>query len=492
MPTSDRFFTLSAAVVMTATLVLFGTGCTPQQRVTLTDTLVYARSMDELHVGWAQKTADGRAVLSVDGQIRSREYEEFGFIVFSPDSRHVVYSVKTGDKWRVMVDDAPGPEFDEISIIDVTFSPDGKRLAYGARSGGAWHAVLDGKAVLPGGSDMIRHVAFSPDSRRFAFIAFKGNRQAFVVDGARGPLVDKAKAFVWSPDGGRFAYIAEENGRKSVVLDGTMGPKYEDVRSPVFSFDGRHFAYSARKNGKSLVVTDGKEGPLFDTDVPIEPVRFALSDDRLGYVANKGALGGWVAVIDGKEAAHFPYIISATLALSPDGRGYAYVAAMDKSGWIVVTESNRGPVLDDILGPIYSLDGRHIVYAAKKENRLYLYVDGAASQELEYKDISDFSFSADGKHLMYRAYKDNSQLIVLDGRRSPEYDRVYRPAFTESGVEYLAERDSDGGLWRGVIPFTGEQATETKLGWLPTLESMANPCDLCEKQKELLKEEESE
>ncbi len=490
MRNTNRSFTLTAAVFMTVTLAFFGTGCTPQQRVTLTDTLVFGRSNDQLHVGWAQKTDDGKAVLSVDGKIRSKEYEKFGFITFSPDSSRVAYSVKNGDRWRVMIDETPGPEFDEISIIDVAFSPDGKRLAYAARTGGTWNAVLDGKAVLPRGSDMVGHLTFSPDSRRFAFVVQKGNRQAFVEDGAVGPFFAKVKLSVWSPDGKRFAYVVEENGKKAVVLDGQVGHEYEDVGSPVFSFDGRHFSYSARKNGKSLVVTDGREGPLFDTDVPIDPIRYGYADDRLGYVANKGTTSGWVAVIDGKEVAFYPYIVSASLALSPDGKGYAFVAAVDRSGWMVVNETNnRGPVLDNVLGPIYSRDGRHIAYAAKKEDRLYLYVDGMSGRELEYKDISDFSFSADGKHLMYRAYKENSQLVVLDGQRSPEYDRVFRPAFTDNGVEYLAERDSDGHMWRGVFPFGGAPATETILGWLPTEESLTHPCDLCEKQKELLNEE---
>jgi hypothetical protein len=67
---------------------------------------------------------------------------------------------------------------------------------------------------------------------------------------------------------------------------------------------------------------------------------------------------------------------------------------------------------------------------------------------------------------------------------------VYKPAFTANGVEYLAERESDGRLLHGIVPYgsgNGE-VVETILGWLPTKESMVHSCALCEKQKELLEE----
>jgi hypothetical protein len=485
---------------MTISFVISGTGCTPQQRVTLTDPMVYGRSPDELHVAWAQQAADGKAVLAVDGQVRSKEYDEIGMIIFSPDNQRVAYSVKNRGKWRVVInDEEPGPAFDEITIIDIDFSPDGKRLAYSARRDNKWYAVVDGKAIISSGHDLIHNLTFSPDSRHFAYSASQDDKQACVIDGVTGPLFDTANKPVWSPDGNRFAYIAEEKGQKSIVLNGREGPKYDDITSPVFSFDSRHFAYGARKDGKSLVVTDGKEGPSFAMSSPIDAIKFAPADDRLGYVANKGDTGGWVVVIDGKAVSVYAYIIGTTLTFNPNGKGFAYVATADRNGVMVVDENRPGPVFDGILGPVYSPDGKHIAYAAKKANRLSLFLDGQAGPELEYSDISDLSYSADGKHLMYRATAKDFRFVVLDGQISPAYDQIYRPAFTTKGVEYLAERESDGCMWRGLIPYapenndmnsaTGVKVMETKVGWLPTKESMTHKCALCEKQKELLKEQ---
>ncbi len=496
MPDSNRFFVISAKAVMTVAFVLLITGCA-QQRVTLTDPLVYARSTDELHVAWAQQTAGGKAVLSVDGRVRSGEYEEIGLIYFSPDGKRIAYSVKNKGKWRVMIDEEPGPEYDEIGIIDIAFSPDGKKLAYAARNGGKWYAILDGKPIIAGGHESVRDFAFSPDNGHFVYSASSDNKQAFVMDGVIGPFFEKAGKPVWSPDGSSFVYIAADKGYQFVVLNGKQGPRYDDIASPVFSFNGRHFAYGALKDGKSTVVADGKEGQWFAMSAPIDTIKFAPSDDRLGYIAKKVDINGWVLVIDGQEMAAYSYVAGPSLIFNPDGIGFAYAAANRNGSMIVADEKGEGPGFDQIIEPVYSPDGSRIAYGAIKDRQLFIVQDGPAVPVSEYDDIFNLSFSADGKHLTYKAIGKDSQFIVLDGRIGPAYDRVYKPAFTASGVEYLAERESDGFLWHGLIPYAPEnedtdledaKIVETRLGWLPTKESMAHECALCEKQKELLNE----
>jgi hypothetical protein len=499
MPGFDRFYIIIASIITTAMFVTLGTGCA-QQRVTLTDPLVYARSTDELHVGWVQQTASGKAVVSIDAKIRSKPYDEIGLIYFSPDNQRVAYSVKSAGKWRVMIDEAPGPEFDEISIIDVAFSPDSKRLAYAALRDNKWYAILDDKSILDDGHDSIRNLTFSPDNRRVAYIASNNDKQAFVMDGTIGPLFEKVKSPVWSPDGSSFAYIAMDKGNKFIVLNGEVGPRYDEVATPVFSFSGRHFAYGAMKGGKSLVVTDGKEGPSFEMGKPIDTIKFAPSDERLGYIVKKVDMDKWVVIIDGKEVAAYAYIAGPSLIFNPDGKGYAYAAAARNSPMMLVDEKGEGPGFNQIIEPVYSPDGNRIAYGALMGNELFLVTDGPAVPEPEFKDIFNLSFSPDGKHLMYKAIGKDSQFVVLDGQASPAYDRVYKPAFTTNGVEYLAEREKDGFLWRGLIPYAPEnkdmksakdaKIVETKLGWLPTKESMTHECALCEKQKESIEEQE--
>jgi WD40 repeat protein len=492
-----------AIVWLTMPLAVLGTGCTPLPRVPLANPWVRARSQDELHVAWAQRTADGKAVVAVDGKVQSKEYEEIGVIVFSPDNQRVAYWVKNGEKWRMVVNEEPGLlEFDEISINDIAFSPDGKRLAYSARREKLWFAVLDGKVIADKGYVALHDLTFSPDSRRLAYAAVKGDKQTFVIDGIVGPSFTVVSDPLWSPDSRHFAYIASDNSYKFIILDGGEGKKYDGVNTPVFSNDSRHFAYGAIKSEKRLVVTDGKEGPEFEMRSPIDSIKFAPSDDRIGYAANKGDRGKWVIVIDGKEGPEYDDIATSSLAFNPAGRGFAYAAAQN-GGWRVIDERGEGPLFDAIAGgPVYSPDGRHIVYGASLRNRWVLSVDGQAGAEFDYNEITALSFSPDGKHLMYKASKNGLQLVVVDGCIGPEYNRVYKPAFTKGGVEYLAERESDGWMLRGLIPYAPEnkkikpaesvKAVETKLSWLPPKEPTEGKCGPCENQKALLKEQNEE
>jgi len=63
--------------------------------------------------------------------------------------------------------------------------------------------------------------------------------------------------------------------------------------------------------------------------------------------------------------------------------------------------------------------------------------------EYDYDDIIGESllFSPDSNHLAYTALKDNKWFIMLDEQAGPKYDRLYKPAFTADGIEYLAEND---------------------------------------------------
>jgi WD40 repeat protein len=342
--------------------------------------------------------------------------------------------------------------------------------------------VLDGKAIHGNGHNSVSYFAFSPDNRHFVYSAGKDNKQSVILDGKAGPFYSLTGKPVWSPDGKHLAYVALYNQDvQCVVLDGKEGKQYNGINIPIFSSDSKHIAYSVREGTKRFVVVDGKEGRKYEMNATISLLNFAPDDNRLAYAVAKD--GKWVVVIDGKES--FAYdgiggggssitlrsggigesgsIITLSLggvggsrpgiALSPDGKSFAYVA-YEKGKWFIVLNGEELQKYDGIaLGtPIFSPDGK-LFYGARLENKWFTVMDGEESAD-EYDEIGqDVSFSADGKHIVYSARRGNKWFVVLDGKAGKEYDRLFKPVFTDSKIEYLSERDSEGRILRIRQPY---------------------------------------
>ncbi|MGD0463919.1 MAG: hypothetical protein ABSB74_15655, partial [Tepidisphaeraceae bacterium] len=66
-------------------------------------------------------------------------------------------------------------------------------------------------------------------------------------------------------------------------------------------------------------------------------------------------------------------------------------------------ETRLGPMDAEVLYPVFSRDGRHFAYVARRDQMLCVVVDGQAGAE--YDDIGEDSviFSPDGKRVAYAA-----------------------------------------------------------------------------------------
>jgi hypothetical protein len=164
----------------------------------------------------------------------------------------------------------------------------------------------------------------------------------------------------------------------------------------------------------------------------------------------------WVAVVYGKEGASYDGIggDGASIVLDPDGKSFAYVAYAGGKGFVVLN-GEEGRKYDDIAAgtPVFSPDGKRIFYGAKKKNKWVVVIDGEEKTD-EYEEISRGAvFSSDGKYLMYTALNNGKWFVVINDKAGPGYDRLFRPVFTEDGIEYLAERESDGRLLRIRQPY---------------------------------------
>jgi len=217
---------------------------------------------------------------------------------------------------------------------------------------------------------------------------------------------------------------------------------------------------------------------------------FGPNDNRLAYMVGKDQK--IVVVVDGKEGNEYNRIggMGESIVLSPDGKSFAYVANIGDK-WFVVKNDKEGPEYDDIVmgTPIFSPDGKRFLYGAREDNKWFIVLDGNSGAE-EYDGFGQGAqFSPDSKHYTFTANKDNKWFVVLDGKAGPKYDRLFKPAFTAEGVEYLAESDSIGWLLRCRLSYPksdGEiEVSEEKISWLPepSAGSKKHECPSCQRKK---------
>ena len=111
------------------------------------------------------------------------------------------------------------------------------------------------------------------------------------------------------------------------------------------------------------------------------------------------------------------------------------------------------------------------MYGARKGDRWFVVLDGKAFPQDGHDFVGYFAFSPDSRKFVYAAGKGNQQSVVVDGKAGPKYERLFKPAFTDNGIEYLAESDSVGWLLRCRLSYPksdGEiEVSEEKVSWLP-------------------------
>lgn len=114
-----------------------------------------------------------------------------------------------------------------------------------------------------------------------------------------------------------------------------------------------------------------------------------------------------VAVVDGVAGA--PYSRLGIPHFSPDGKRVAYVAELPDRSVTIVTDGVQGKPYTAILptDSVFSPDGSHIAYGAKRDSKTYVVMDGVESKAYE-----DAGFVVWGKNGARWAY-----VTALNGLR---------------------------------------------------------------------------
>lgn len=365
--------------------------------------------------------AESGATQVVHNGKTGKRYDGIGRIALSPDGRRIAYGALVGNTWRMVIDGAEGEIFDEVG--EPVFSPDGRHVAYEAKRGEKWRIVADNKSS-PECPSYYDNPVFSGDSTKILIIENVADSQKRLVISdltfSKMHFKDSiGSVIVTNGDKTRIAAIIEQGARKKVVEfsfaqpdTAKEGKLYDDIKHLVMDTKGESVAYVAEQGGVRYLVLSGKEERLPDGDLTVPPV---IRPDQkevgvLWFVKGRAFLHQAFHK-DGKKENS--YEETSDLVYNSDGSQHAYAARNGKN-WFIVVNGQEGPAFDKVVTPLFSPDGRVLVYRARKEGRRFMVVADTGgkvvSQHPPYEMVFPPVFTADGKAVAY-GVKDGRQFI---------------------------------------------------------------------------------
>ncbi len=360
----------------------------------------------------------------VHNQERGKEYPEIATIVLSPDGSRLAYGAHPDGndrKWCMVVDGKEGKRYD--TVLTPIFSPDGKHLLYQAKDADKWYIIVDG-APNQGTPASYSPPLFSSDSSSIAYVesaASIGDTRLIVTDllfhKQRGRISIGDEVLVINKNRTRIAAV-EAVKNKFRVIDLMFdkpdlfreGPLYDVIEQLTLSDDGRSISYCALKGGSRLIKLDDREELLPAGRAPELPV---IRPDKKGVgilLAENNRISLHHCFINGREKGKI-YDEASTLTYGNDG-SYAYAARTGKN-WFVVVNGNEGPAFDKVVEPLFSPDGKHVAYRARKDGKRFVVLADTLAKTVAahppYEQVSRVKFTADGKSIAY-GVKDGNRL----------------------------------------------------------------------------------
>jgi dipeptidyl aminopeptidase/acylaminoacyl peptidase len=287
--------------------------------------------------------------------------------------------------------------------------------------------------------------AWSHDSRRIAFVSGRaGDRpQLFVIDADGGEARQVTKLPVgvtsprWFPDGRRIAFLADVPAE--FAGDWTLLKKQLDERSAskvtARVTENRQYRYWDRW------LTDGDVTRLFVADVESGVVTELMPGSKRFFNFEGGQFaispdGSQIAVSVNTTDAPYDTLNLDILLISTDGSG------RERN----ITSSNRG----DDFAPVYSPDGRSIVYGEQRDPDYYadrvrlVRYDVATGQRAVLTENEDMSpeqwiFSRDGRTLYFHAESQAAKPVFAIPAAGGKVTEVYRGG-TNDGVALMRDR----------------------------------------------------
>jgi len=393
-------------------------------------------SPDSRHVAYVARRA-GKRVVVRDG-VTAPAHDQVYELQWSSDGNHIVYIAEQAGRKLVVVDDSIVGEGSDIWSLIVSDS--GGRVAYTERRSSGQVMVVDGVAGKP-----YREIApqgrFSRDGRRFVYAA-RDTLDHVIVDGVESRAYRQILpgSYGFSADGKHVAFAGADEGAQFWVLDGKEQTHFDAVTvdtQPPFGPDGARLVYTARRgNAWFVVVGEHESGPY---DRVVRPPR-SMPNGQSAYVATQA--GRYVVGID-----------TATLGfevvgdLYPLGRAIAMTVRRSGNWHLIIDGVASAPYPEQMCCVAGSDDGRRSAFHTSQRAGQQLHVvDGV--EERAYDELRPLRFSPDGRHYAYAARRDTRWLIVLDGQELGAYTMMFAafPYYGQSSNDaytVLAQRDGE-------------------------------------------------
>jgi Tol biopolymer transport system component len=372
-------------------------------------------------------------------------------VVFSLNGRGVAYIADNSSNQFVVHNDKAGTLFGEISHLKI--SPDGRRVSYASKLGDYLLMVSDGVVSKP--YKDVYDPVYSPDSRHVAFLAEDMDGTMYIVlDGKPVDYyVNVASAdFKFSHDSGMLIYhVRPENNEKAYLVMYNLKTGTKSVKiclDTTLAINGAkdHLAAVVQENGMQAVADFSIASPekvhMSATYDLIKFISLSRDGNSVAFIAGKN--GKIYLVINGRE-----YLLPGNLAIAG-----APILRDDGAAATVVLESLNGKApssdllyqtgqrFDDskrfggIREVVYSTAGT-LAFVAKDGDRYFTVINGKPGPEFDA--VVAPMFSPDGRKLVYRAREGAKRLVVIantDGtehRRMPSYEMVFTTSFTDDG-----------------------------------------------------------
>ncbi len=361
--------------------------------------LVFSSSGEKLMYA-TRSLGDGREHIMLNNEEffspdQNKEVVHYGF---SPDGKHT-YFIQTGDFLKEL-----SGKVDEVDTLYI----DGAKV----------NTVFPANQMLEPHfiNDKVEPIYWSNTSDE--------NKRTLVIGANKiGTFSDMNTDFTFSGDGKRFAFVTDNFliRKPHIVIDGKeMSGANDSIEVIFFSPDSKEVSYIAKRGGSSVLVRDGKEFykaySLSNFVQSPNSKRFAVVGQNVKdqFEQKIGNNGGELFTlyhvnIDNKKQPTL-YTKVSSAAFSFDSQHYAYVAEKPDGNTIisiVVRDGKEQKIsgsVDVSFAPVFSYNGKHIVYLVRNGPRPDLYFD--QKKIGQYDQIENITFSKDNSALLFNTKKD--------------------------------------------------------------------------------------
>lgn len=431
-------------IVIIAVTVLPVSGCN-------TDTTSVENVRKPIDTSVSRKLTDvSPAVLSPEME-QMRQASHASTAEFAKDGAGIVYVEPFEGKFRVVHNGKAGKPY--LAISELSISSDGRRVAYVAHINERLNRmVVDGMEGFAFGAD--DNHWFSPDGKRHISTVAQSDGKYIVIELNKvihehrieqGPVISpdsSAIAFsVKSPDGNRRQFIITDMAFKNKTV-------FDSCGEYIFpNDDTSRLAVGCLEGGKSSikVINFLERTVIFDSQVNGTITHMKISADNRSLLYTVIRNGDQRYVVCNSREEKIPAgdeFLSDPIVLSkPEGVGVIIGTAFNARLYRAFQKQKRNEkgygYISDFVS---SKDGRHNAYVATKLNEFQMQIVVNGNEGPKFDKIVSPVFSPEGKFLLYRARQAGKRFLVISDlkgkilKKHKDYDMVFQPVFIADGT----------------------------------------------------------